>query len=139
MCKYIKKKPWVCHTLNLLKIRREVTLNDDEYHLILICPTYRDLRKKFIKKYYWSNPSVYIFAQLLSANNVRDLCNLGKYIKKHLKRDLLTSSTYMYNCYIYWFIVLIFGSVYLLYECNCKLYVCHRMLSYAIKRIELNW
>ena len=59
---------------------------EDEYHFILICPTYRDLRKKFIKKYYWSNPSVYKFVQLLSANNVRDLCNLGKYIKKAFEK-----------------------------------------------------
>ena len=55
---------------------------EDVYHFILICPTYRDLRKKLLKKYYWSNPSVYKFVQLLSANNVRDLCYLGKYIKK---------------------------------------------------------
>ena len=54
---------------------------EDEYHFILICPTYRGLRKKIIEKYYWNNPSVYKFVQLLSANNVRDLCNLGKYIK----------------------------------------------------------
>ena len=46
--------------------------------------TYRDLHKKFIKKYYWSNPSVYKFVQLLSENNVRDLCNLGKYL--YIKR-----------------------------------------------------
>ena len=53
---------------------------EDEYHFILICPTYRDIRKKFIKKYYWSNPSLYK-VQLLNVNNVRDLhvCNLGKY------------------------------------------------------------
>ena len=58
----------------------------DEYHFILICLTYRDLRKKLIKKFYWSNPSVYKFVHLLSANNVKDLCNLGKYIKKAFEK-----------------------------------------------------
>ena len=33
---------------------------ENEYHFIL---TYRDLRKKFIEKYYWNNPSVYKFVQ----------------------------------------------------------------------------
>ena len=59
---------------------------EDEYQFILICPTYRGFRKKFIKKYYWSNPSVYKFVQILSANNVRDLCNMGKYIKKAFEK-----------------------------------------------------
>ena len=30
--------------------------------------------------------SVYKFVQLLSANNVRDICNLGKYIKKAFEK-----------------------------------------------------
>ena len=85
---------------------------EDEYHFILICPTYRDLRKKFIKKYYWSNLSVYKFVQLLSANNVcaEIYVTWANILRKHLKKDLLTSSTYMYNCYIYWCIVLIFSN-----------------------------
>ena len=73
---------------------------EDEYHFIL-CPTYRELRKTFVKKYYWRNSSVYKFVQLLSANNYRDICNLGKYIKKAFKKDMLISNTYMYKCYIY--------------------------------------
>ena len=55
---------------------------EDEYHFILICFKYTDLRKKFIEKYYWGNPSVYKLVQLLSANSAIDICNLGKYIKK---------------------------------------------------------
>ena len=55
---------------------------EDEYNFILICFNYTDLSKKFIEKYYWGNPSVYKLVQLLSANSARDICNLGKYIKK---------------------------------------------------------
>lgn len=58
---------------------------EDEYYIKLIRPIYRDLRTKFIKKYYWNNPFVYKFAQLLRANNVRDRCNLVKYVKRALK------------------------------------------------------
>ena len=57
---------------------------EDEYHFILMCPIYRDLRKKSIKKFYWSNPSVYKFVQLFSANNVRDIhvCTWANILRK---------------------------------------------------------
>ena len=61
---------------------------EDKYHFILTCPKYTDLRKKFIKKYYCSNPSVYKLVQLLIANNVRDICNLCKYIKKVFEKKI---------------------------------------------------
>ena len=32
---------------------------EDEYHFILECDKYHNLRKKYIKSYYWRNPSAY--------------------------------------------------------------------------------
>ena len=42
-------------------------LNDieDEYHFVCICPTYLNIRNKFIQQYFYINPSVYKFAELL--------------------------------------------------------------------------
>ena len=54
---------------------------EDEFHFILKCPAYTDLRKLYIKKYFWLRPSVFKLIQLLSINNVKVLCNLGKYLK----------------------------------------------------------
>ena len=54
---------------------------EDEYHFILKCSFYSELRSRFIKKYYWKRPSFFKFVQLLSTNNVKDLSNLGKFIK----------------------------------------------------------
>ena len=54
---------------------------EDEFHFILKCPVYVDLRKKHIKKYYWERPSVFKLTQLISSNNVKELCALGKYIR----------------------------------------------------------
>ena len=58
---------------------------EDEYHFVLICPQYEELRHKHIKKYYWQKPSVFKFIQLLSIRNVHQLCNLGKYLHFALK------------------------------------------------------
>lgn len=54
---------------------------EDEYHFILKCPYYCNLREKFLKKFYYIKPSVFKLILLLSTQNVKDLCNLGKYIK----------------------------------------------------------
>ena len=53
---------------------------EDEYHFILVCPVYKELRSKFWKKYYWGKPSMFKLISLLSVDNVKELCNLGKYI-----------------------------------------------------------
>mgnify|MGYP003688608295 CR=1 FL=1 len=50
-------------------------------YFILKCSFYSELRSRFVKKYYWKRPSFFKFVQLLRTNNVKDLSNLGKFIK----------------------------------------------------------
>ena len=57
---------------------------EDEFHFVLICPQYVDLRKKYIKNYYWNRPSSFKLVQLLSVRNRKELCNLGKYLQSCL-------------------------------------------------------
>lgn len=54
---------------------------EDEFHFILQCPLYSYYRTKYIKSYYWKKPSTYKLLQLLSVQNVKELCNLGKFLK----------------------------------------------------------
>ena len=58
---------------------------EDEMHFILVCPLYLNLRKELINPYYWRKPSTYKLLQLFNSTNVKDLCNLGKYIFRALK------------------------------------------------------
>ena len=53
---------------------------EDEFHFLLICDLYTDIRKTLIKKYYYIKPSVFKLVQLLSTNNVKELRNLGTFI-----------------------------------------------------------
>ena len=53
---------------------------EDEYHFILECDRYSDIRCKYIKKYYYRNPSTFKLIQLLSVRNVKELNNIGKYL-----------------------------------------------------------
>ena len=91
--KYISKFRLSSHLLkiesgrfvNELRSQRicdKCSLNDieDEFHFILVCPAYRILRVKYIKQCYYLRPSVFKLIQLLSTNNVSELCKLGKFL-----------------------------------------------------------
>jgi len=57
---------------------------EDEFHFLLECPLYKEIRKLHIKKYYWKHPNIIKFSELMSANNNGILKNLGIYIHKSL-------------------------------------------------------
>ena len=49
----------------------------DEYHMLLICPFYRQLRNNLIPKYYWLYPDYCKFVDIMSANNITVLYELA--------------------------------------------------------------
>ncbi|PJE78139.1 hypothetical protein CI610_02931 [invertebrate metagenome] len=53
---------------------------EDEVHFVLLCPAYSELRKTYIKKYYYSRPSVYKLIELFSSKSVKTLNRLGKFL-----------------------------------------------------------
>jgi hypothetical protein len=53
---------------------------EDEYHFILECSKFVEIRRKYIKPYYCINPSAFKITQLLSLQNIKELNNLGKYL-----------------------------------------------------------
>ena len=71
---------------------------EDEFHFVLQCTKYNDLRKKYIKKYYWHRPSTFKLVQLLSVKNRKELCNLGKSRNESGRFSALKSdSTHLYQ------------------------------------------
>ncbi len=84
---------------------------EDEYHFVLICPAYSNLRTKYVKPYYYKRPNMYKFVQLLNSDNTTTLKHLAVYCKNafKLRHDtLMTISkysglyiTYIQNIYIY--------------------------------------
>lgn len=65
---------------------------EDEYHFVFICECYTDIRKKYLKPYYFRNPSVYKFIQLSNSNNKNELIRLSIFVKESLtiRNQLLT-------------------------------------------------
>lgn len=75
---------------NIDRSQRKCTLcnlNDleDEYHFILICPVYSELRKAYLQKYFYVKPSMFKFLKLLDSTRSNVLTNLALFITKAFK------------------------------------------------------
>lgn len=53
----------------------------DEYHYVLICPFFTDVRKKYIQTYYTTNPNILKYKQLLSDNSLPQLQRLAVFAR----------------------------------------------------------
>ena len=62
-----------CHVCNKL---------EDEYHMILECALYNDIRTTLIPKYYYERPSMYKLVNLLNTPNDKLLKGVAKFIFK---------------------------------------------------------
>ena len=65
-----------CHICNIL---------EDEFHFLLECPLYSDLRKLYINKYYWRRPNMPKFIELLTSEHAKTLKNLSVFVDKAFK------------------------------------------------------
>ena len=71
---------------------------EDEYHFIIECKLYSDLRIKYIPKYYWKRPSMNKFVELLNSNNVNHLRKLGIFSSHafNLRTELMYRNWFRY-------------------------------------------
>ena len=53
---------------------------EDEHHFVLVCPAFTELRKKYIEAYYYRNPSVFKFCELLKTDKKNISYKLSKYL-----------------------------------------------------------
>ena len=58
---------------------------EDEFHFICICSCFDNLRKQYLKKYYYQRPSMFKFLDLLNTQNKTTLFKITRYIKEALE------------------------------------------------------
>ena len=59
---------------------------EDEFHFVLECQLYQDLRNEYIKKYFWKRPNIPKFIELLQSENKKTIKKLSVYIYKSFKK-----------------------------------------------------
>lgn len=65
-----------CHVCNKL---------EDEFHFLLECKLYKELRQKYISRYFWNRPNMIHLKELMSTNNVKCLLKLSIFVEKAFK------------------------------------------------------
>ena len=60
-------------------------LLEDEFHFILECQLYKDLRKQYLKQYYYTAPNIPKFVALFQSQNVTVNRNLAIYVYKAME------------------------------------------------------
>ena len=58
---------------------------EDEYHVTLVCQQFKDLRTKYINKYYYTRPSMFKFIELMHVDAKREHFKLMLFVKYMFK------------------------------------------------------
>ena len=58
---------------------------EDEYHFVIECSMYIELRKKYIPVYYWKRPSMHKFVNLINSTKANHLRKLGTFVYQVFK------------------------------------------------------
>jgi len=54
---------------------------EDEFHFLLECPLYKDLRKKYVKKYYCKNTNMLTIIELITSKNETVIKKLSMFVE----------------------------------------------------------
>ena len=55
---------------------------EDEFHFVLECSLYVEIRKEYISKYFWKRPSMFKCIEFLCTDNKKATKKLSTYVKK---------------------------------------------------------
>lgn len=81
----VEKGRWTGLTYSERKCEMCNTDIGDEFHFLFKCERFRDDRKKFLKPYFYKNPNVIKYNELMNVNNTKVLKDLCKFINKIMK------------------------------------------------------
>ena len=66
----------LCTTCNVL---------EDEYHFVIICQRYNDIRRKYIKPYYYIRPYMFKYLDLIQSTSLVIVKNLALFVYRAFK------------------------------------------------------
>ena len=69
---------------------------DDEFHFLLECPRYHDIRRQYLPTYFRVRPSMFKCIELLNTNNDKTVRSLAKYVFEAFRVRSLSVSWYVH-------------------------------------------
>ena len=66
---------------------------EDEFHFVMECTQYSEIRKELLPRYYWSRPNMYKFIELMNIRNKRTVKQLSIFVD----RAFTIRNTALYN------------------------------------------
>lgn len=57
---------------------------EDEYHFVCVCSCLNVIRRKYLKRIYYINPSVHKFISFITSNNKNELVKMSLFVKEAL-------------------------------------------------------
>ena len=71
---FIERKCTICNVLQ------------DEFHFVIECNLFKDLRNRYISRYFWLHPNYFKFTQLLATHNEADIKKWSIFVSKAFER-----------------------------------------------------
>ena len=71
---FIERKCTICNVLQ------------DEFHIVIKCNLFKDLRNRYISRYFWLHPNYLKFTQLLATHSEADIRKLSIFVFKAFER-----------------------------------------------------
>lgn len=59
---------------------------EDEFHFVIECPLYAELRKQYIKSYFWKRPNFIKFIELINSENEKIVKSIATFVFKAFER-----------------------------------------------------
>ena len=59
---------------------------EDEFHFMLECPLHRDLKVKYMRKYYWNQTNIPKFIELFKSEHSIVVKNVATYVQKSMEK-----------------------------------------------------
>ena len=63
---------------------------EDEYHFVIICQRYNNLRRKYIKSYNYISPNMFKYLNLIQSTSLVIVKNLALLCIRRLKIEIIT-------------------------------------------------
>jgi hypothetical protein len=70
------------------------TVIEDEFHFVLICPLYSEIRRKFITSRFINNPALDTFYRLMSCDSTNVIRKLAIFVNYSLKKEKMFCQFY---------------------------------------------